>query len=100
VYIPLNSFSDYYKRVQQAFVDMENMFEILEERPDVIDAPGAVALEVKLGQIEFKDVSFSYSPERPILKNINWTVQPGHTLALVGPSGAGKYLPTTALSFS
>lgn len=69
---------------------MENMFELLREEQEVIDAPGAGLLNVKHGQVEFINVSFGYTPEKLVLKNINFTVPPGKTVALVGPSGAGK----------
>ena len=90
MYIPLNSFGEYFKRVQQAFVDMENMFDILEESPDVTDSPDSTNLEVQSGKIEFQNVNFHYIPERPLLKSLSFTVFPGQTLALVGHSGAGK----------
>lgn len=69
---------------------MENMFELLREEQEVIDAPGAALLDVKRGQVEFLNVSFGYTPEKLILKNISFTVPAGKTVALVGPSGAGK----------
>lgn len=90
VYVPLNSFGDYYKRVQQASVDMENMFDMLEDVPDVLDAADADDLEIEKGKIEFQNVSFHYNPERPIIQNMSWTVAPGQTIALVGHSGSGK----------
>lgn len=69
---------------------MENMFELLREEQEVIDAPGAGLLDVKRGQVEFSNVSFSYTPEKLVLRNISFTVPAGKTVALVGPSGAGK----------
>ena len=88
--MPLNSIGDYYKRVQQATVDMENMFDILEEKPDVIDVPDAKPLQVLQGRIEFRSVCFSYTPDRPLLQDISWSVEPGKTVAIVGQSGSGK----------
>ncbi|EZA48612.1 ATP-binding cassette sub-family B member 6, mitochondrial [Ooceraea biroi] len=90
LYVPLNWFGTYYRAIQKNFVDMENMFELLREDQEVIDAPGAGKLDVKRGQVEFVNVSFGYTPERIVLKNINFTAPPGTTIALVGPSGAGK----------
>jgi ABC-type transport system involved in Fe-S cluster assembly fused permease/ATPase subunit len=90
VYAPLNSIGDYYKRVQQATVDMENMFDILEIKPDVVDASDARALQITEGRIEFKSVSFSYTPDRPLLCDVSWSIEPGKTLAIVGQSGGGK----------
>lgn len=69
---------------------MENMFELLREEQEVIDAPGAERLDVKRGQVEFSNVSFGYVAEKLILKNISFIVPAGKTIALVGPSGAGK----------
>lgn len=90
LYVPLNWFGTYYRMIQKNFVDMENMFDLLKEEPEVIDAPGAPPLSVTGGRIEFRNVTFGYTPERIILHNINFQVPPGKTLALVGPSGSGK----------
>ena len=90
LYGPLNTFGTYYKKLQQAFVDMENMFEMLNEKEEVVDSIDAVPLQVEDGQIEFDDVSFHYNPERAILKNISFVIHPGQTYALVGHSGSGK----------
>jgi ATP-binding cassette subfamily B (MDR/TAP) protein 6 len=59
------------------------MFELLNEDQEVIDAPGALSLDVKRGALEFNNVSFSYVPERIVLKNISFSVSPGRTTALV-----------------
>lgn len=69
---------------------MENMFELLRQEQEIIDAPGAGPLDVKRGQVEFLNVSFGYTPEKLVLKNVSFTVPAGKTIALVGPSGAGK----------
>jgi hypothetical protein len=70
--------------IQKNFIDMENMFELLNEDQEVIDAPGALEMDVKRGALEFNNVSFSYVPERIVLRNITFTVPPGKTVALVG----------------
>ncbi|KAG8297690.1 ATP-binding cassette sub- B member 6, mitochondrial [Homalodisca vitripennis] len=90
LYVPLNWFGTYYRAIQKNFVDMENMFDLLQAEPEVIDAPGAPPLAVNGGQVEFRNVVFSYVPERVVLRNISFTVPPGKTVALVGPSGSGK----------
>ncbi|XP_046747696.1 ATP-binding cassette sub-family B member 6 [Diprion similis] len=90
LYVPLNWFGTYYRAIQKNFVDMENMFELLREEQEVIDAPGAGPLVVKRGGVEFSNVSFGYTPERVVLRNISFVAPPGKTIALVGPSGAGK----------
>jgi ATP-binding cassette subfamily B (MDR/TAP) protein 6 len=69
---------------------MENMFDLLKENQEVIDAPGAGQLAVIRGGIDFSNVSFSYTPERVILKNLNFNIAPGKTVAIVGQTGAGK----------
>ncbi|XP_035228814.1 ATP-binding cassette sub-family B member 6, mitochondrial-like isoform X2 [Stegodyphus dumicola] len=97
LYIPLNFFGTYYRMIQTAFVDMENMFTLLNTEPEIIDIPNAFHLKVGDGCIEFKNVHFSYVPERQILKNISFVVPPGHTVALVGPTGSGKSTITRLL---
>ncbi|KZC11789.1 ATP-binding cassette sub-family B member 6, mitochondrial [Dufourea novaeangliae] len=90
LYVPLNWFGTYYRAIQKNFVDMDNMFDLLREEQEVIDAPGAGPLVIKRGQVEFSNVTFSYAPEKVILKNVSFVVPGGKTVALVGPSGAGK----------
>lgn len=62
---------------------MENMFDLLHEEQEVIDAPGAGSLIVRRGQVEFRNVSFGYLPEKLVLKNISFSVPEGKTVALV-----------------
>lgn len=62
---------------------MENMFDLLGEQPEVNDPPGALPIAVTKGQVEFRNVSFSYISEKPVLRNISFMVQPGKTVALV-----------------
>jgi len=69
---------------------MENMFDLMNIVPDVRDVPDAKDLVLINGQVEFRNVTFSYQPERIVLQNISFVVPPGKTLALVGPSGSGK----------
>ncbi|XP_043280295.1 ATP-binding cassette sub-family B member 6 [Venturia canescens] len=90
LYVPLNWFGTYYRAIQKNFVDMENMLELLREDQEVIDAPGAGPLIVKRGQVEFTNVTFGYSADKIVLKNISFVAQAGKTVAFVGPSGAGK----------
>ena len=90
LYQPLNWFGTYYRMIQQSFIDMENMFELFEVEQEIKDLPDAKPIVLNAGQIEFKNVYFYYTPQKPILQDVTFTVRPGETLALVGPSGAGK----------
>jgi ABC-type transport system involved in Fe-S cluster assembly fused permease/ATPase subunit len=76
--------------VNQGLVDMEKMFELLALGAEVKDAPGAKILAPGAWDIEFDHVSFSYGPDRPILKDVSFKIPAGQTLAIVGPSGSGK----------
>nr|CAD7427800.1 unnamed protein product [Timema monikensis] len=84
LYVPLNWFGTYYRAIQKNFVDMENMFDLLKEEKEVVDVPGAGQLVLKKGNIEVHNVSFSYIPERIVLRNISFNVPPGKTVALYG----------------
>ena len=90
LYSPLNFFGTYYRMIQQAFVDMENMFDLLDVEAEIKDLPNAPPIKIPEGKVEFRNVYFHYTPEKPILKDVSFTLEPGKTLALVGPSGAGK----------
>ncbi|EDV29654.1 uncharacterized protein TRIADDRAFT_20003 [Trichoplax adhaerens] len=90
LYAPLNYFGTYYRTIQQSFIDMENMLDLMKAEVDVKDIDNAPELNVTKGEIEFRDVCFHYNSSRPVLKNISFSVLPGQTVALVGPSGSGK----------
>jgi ATP-binding cassette subfamily B protein len=90
LYQPLNFMGMVYREIKQAVIDIENLFSILSREPEIEDKPGAQPLDVRRGAIRFDNVSFSYDPERPILKGLSFEVPAGRTVAVVGPSGAGK----------
>ncbi len=90
LFVPLNLLGSVYREIKQSLIDMETMFNLLDEPAEIKDVPGAAALVVGAGEIRFDHVCFSYERERPILKDVSFTVPPGRKLAIVGPSGAGK----------
>ena len=90
LYQPLNFMGMVYREIKQAIIDIEKMFLVLSQKPEVRDIPGAKPLIVTSGHVRFDNVRFSYDPERPILKGLSFEVPAGKTVAIVGPSGAGK----------
>ncbi len=88
--VPLNFIGFVYREIRQGLTDIEQMFELLDVKAEVVDKPGAVDLKIQNGEIEFDNVHFAYDPQRPILKGISFKVPAGKTIAVVGPSGAGK----------
>lgn len=87
---PIREFSQKYTIVQSAMVLAERIFQLLEEKDYVPPVEDPVELNGVRGHIEFKDVVFSYDAGRPVLRNISFEVEPGHTLAIVGATGSGK----------
>ncbi len=90
LYQPLNIFGFVYRQLKQSLVDIEQLFGLLDVPPEVTDRPDARPLTLNGGELEFRSVGFSYDPRRPILRDVSFTIPPGRTLAIVGPTGAGK----------
>src|SRR5271166_4383291 len=90
LYQPLNFMGMVYRDIKQAIIDVEAMFAILAQNPEIEDIPGAQPLKVSAGAVRFENVDFAYDPERPILRGVSFEAPAGHTIAIVGPSGAGK----------
>jgi ATP-binding cassette subfamily B multidrug efflux pump len=87
---PLNQIAQLYAQIQGAIAGAERVFEVLDEVPELIDAPDALSLEQVVGDVLFEDVCFGYKPDVPVLKQVDFHAEPGQTIALVGPTGAGK----------
>lgn len=87
---PLRMLGNLYNQVQSALAGAERIFEVLDTPPDNPDLPEAVELGAIRGHVEFRGVHFSYVPGTPVLTDVSLEVRPGQTIALVGPTGAGK----------
>lgn len=96
LFLPLNFLGFVYREIKASMANIERMFELLDETPTVADN-GQQPLEVNQGKVEFNAVDFAYNAERPILKQLNLTLEAGKTLAVVGSSGAGKSTLTKLL---
>jgi ATP-binding cassette subfamily B protein len=90
LYAPLNVLGFAYREIRQSAIDMETMYAVLDERPDVADRPDARALHISHGAIAFEDVRFSHDGRQAGLDGVSFRVPPGTTTAIVGASGAGK----------
>ena len=87
---PINEFANIIHEFQSAFSAAERVFRIIDEEPEPEDSENAVSLDSVEGRVEFDGVSFGYIPERKILDNVSVGAKPGMTVAIVGPTGAGK----------
>jgi len=86
---PIRELSTFYQTMQSAMAGAERIFDILDTEPDIADRPGAIEMPRIKGDVEFRNVDFAYG-EAPILQNVSFVAEAGQTIALVGPTGAGK----------
>ena len=87
---PLRQLGDLYNQLQSALAGAERVFDLLDERPELADAPDAVVLDDIVGEVVFDHVDFAYVEDVPVIKDMSLRAEPGQTIALVGPTGAGK----------
>lgn len=87
---PVKTLSNFYNQLLVAMASSERIFELMDIKPQIADSPEAKELQEIEGKVEFDQVSFAYEDGNPILKNISFKVEPGETIALVGPTGSGK----------
>ena len=87
---PINEFANIMHEFQSAFSAAERVFRILDEEPEQADAEDAVTLAGVKGQVDLEHVTFGYTPDKTILRDVSVKAQPGKTVAIVGPTGAGK----------
>ncbi len=87
---PIQQISVLWTNIQNAVAGLERIFGLLDEEIEVQDRPGALDMPPVAGKVEFRDVCAAYEPGQPVLEHVSFTVQPGQTIAIVGPTGAGK----------
>lgn len=89
-WMPIMNIGNFYNMIINAMAYLERIFETMDEKPLVCDIPDAIRLPDIKGKVEFQNVTFMYENDTPVLKNISFSVKQGETIALVGPTGAGK----------
>ena len=88
--IPLNFFGFIYREISQGMIDLRSLFSVLKIEPEIKDKKNAIDMSFFKADIEFKNVSFSYDKKRIVLEKINFKIPSGSSIAIVGPTGAGK----------
>ena len=89
---PIRNLANFYNKLTTNITAAERIFDIIDTEAEIVDQEGAKELPALNGEVEFKNISFAYSdePDRMILSDVNFIIKPGETIALVGPTGAGK----------
>jgi ATP-binding cassette subfamily B multidrug efflux pump len=87
---PIQQLAQLYAQLQSALAGSERIFELVDTEPDLVDAPDAVDMPTIVGRVELDSVSFHYKQEEAVLRDVSLVAEPGQTVALVGPTGAGK----------
>jgi ATP-binding cassette subfamily B multidrug efflux pump len=87
---PIQQVAQLWASAQSAFAAAERVFDLLEVAPSISDSPDAIMMPSIQGKIEFKEVSFQYEEDQPVLQKVSFTANPGQMIAIVGPTGAGK----------
>ena len=95
---PINTIGAFYTSLVQSAAYLETIFETIDEPVDISDTPEAIDPGKIRGEVEFRHVNFEYAPDSPILRDLNFHVSPGQTIALVGATGAGKTTIVNLLS--
>jgi ATP-binding cassette subfamily B protein len=90
LFVPLNFLGIVYSQLKHSLVDMDRMFKLMEQRPEINDAPDARPLDTGDATVRFEQVSFGYDADRQILFDVDFEIPAGKKVAVVGPSGAGK----------
>jgi ATP-binding cassette subfamily B multidrug efflux pump len=95
---PLRQLANIYNDIQAALAGAERVFEILDEQPELADSPDAEDLHRIRGEVDFAHVRFGYDPNSPVIRDMTFKAHAGQTIALVGPTGAGKTTMVNLLS--
>jgi ATP-binding cassette subfamily B protein len=90
LFLPLGSLGIIYRQIKHNFIDMNNMFDLLEKSSKIKDIKGAKDIEVNNAKVEFQNISFAYEDKDKVLKDISFSIEPGQKVAIVGSSGSGK----------